>query len=228
MRSAKQRRRTVPRAKYTKPPKPLPAIEHIQRSKFRFRNEQWRKLTNLLPPTLAKLGVPRQDAEKQWHDLTATPLPERVKSIADFSIQVTEHMINSHLTTSPLVLESPMNPANIRAAIRRLRTALKPFINGWVDNETASLVSADLDAKLAARDQEVVALRIPTARRRTLTMLCQGIEIFVRHWASANGEKLNEQDMLRYIDRALNFANIKHPNITKHRPRLVALVFPKD
>jgi hypothetical protein len=35
----------VPRAKYRKTPEPLPAIEQVHRSNFRFREEQWRQLT---------------------------------------------------------------------------------------------------------------------------------------------------------------------------------------
>jgi len=68
------RRRVVPRAKYTKPPGPLPALEQIQRTQFRFRDNQWRQLTELLPSNLAALGVPA--------DATVT-LPSKVKSIAD-------------------------------------------------------------------------------------------------------------------------------------------------
>jgi hypothetical protein len=122
----------------------------------------------------------------------------------------------------------PNNAANVRAAIRRLRTGLKPFVNGWVDSETADIVPANLDARLASREQEITKLRLPSQKQRTLTMLCQQIEILVRQWAGANGETLNDPVMLRYIDSALNFAGIKHPDISKHRDRLAALVFPKD
>ena len=217
----------MPRAKYIKPPGPFPSIEKIQRSKFQFRTDQWRKLTQLLPPALAERGVPRQAADDQWRAFTSAALPERVKTIADFLILMTEHMIKSHLTASPIP-EASMNPANVRSAIRRLRAALKPFFSGWVDTETGGIIPRDLDANLAAREQEIAKLRIPPAKQRALAMLCEHIEILVRHWACANDEKLDEQEMLRYVDAVLNFAGIAHPNITKHRKRLAALVFPKD
>jgi hypothetical protein len=207
----------VPRAEYTKPPGPLPAIAQIPRSKFRFRNDQWRKLSKLLPRKLADLSVPA--------DATAT-LPTKVKTIADWVILATENEIVAHLTVQPFVSQASANPANVRAAIRRLREALKPFVRGWVDSETAYIVPADLDAKLAARDQEIAELRMASARQRVLAMLCQRIEVWVRQFASANGETVSKQDMLRYVDVALSFANIDHPNPVKHRARLATLVFP--
>jgi hypothetical protein len=209
----------VPRAKYTKPPGPLPAIEQIPSSTFRFRSDQWRKLTKLLPCKLAGLAVPPDDAAKR---------PKKIKTIADCVIQETEDAITSYLTGNPLISEAPINPANVRAAIRQLRKALKPFALGWVDNETSDIVPTDLDAKLATLDQEIAKLRLPPKQRRALTMLCQYIEVYVRQGSAANDQIISEQDMLRYIDAALNFAHIKHPNITKHRDRLAALVFPKN
>jgi hypothetical protein len=117
----------VPRAKYTKPPGPFPAIEQIQRSTFRFRNEQWRKLAKLLPCKLAGLGVPPDAAEK---------LPAKVKTIADWVIQITEDEINSHLTANPLISEASITPVSVRAAIRRLREALT-VNRSWADGWTA-------------------------------------------------------------------------------------------
>jgi hypothetical protein len=209
----------VPRAKYIKPPGPLPAIEQIQQSTFQFRPDKWRKLVKLLPSKLAELSVP-PDAP--------IILPEKVKTLADWVILSTEAAIRSYQTTTRLSSENPMNPANVRSAIRKLREALKPFVRGWVDSETADIVPADLDARLAARGQEVAQMRLASARQRALALLCQQIEIHVRQFASANGETVSERDMLHYVDAALNFASISHPNITKHRDRLAALVFPKD
>ena len=213
----------MPRAKYTKPPGPLPAIEQVQRSKFQFRDAQWRNLTKLLPCKLGSLGVPPH---------AAALLPAKVQTIADWVIQLTEEAINCHHIGGALIevltSEERGNPANIRAAIRRLREHLKPFVEGRVDDETTNIVTADLDAKLAARDQEIAKRRLPPAPRRALAMLCQLIAGLVRLAASANCETVSEQDILCYVDAALNFAGIKHPNIKKHRDRFAALVFPQD
>ena len=209
----------MPRAKYTKPPEPLPAIEQVQRSKFRFRNEQRRKLTELLPYKLAHSDVPPSDA-------ASANLPPNVKTIADGVIQATEDVIISHPTVSNFS-KSSMNSANVRAAIRRLREALKPFVSVSVDNETANIVPADLDSKLASREQQLAKLRLPGERQRTLAYSCQLIALAIRGGASKTGETIGEQEILRYVDMALNFARIKHPNISKHRNRLAVLVFPK-
>jgi hypothetical protein len=218
----------MPRAKYIKPPGPLPAIEKIKRSAFRFRADQRRALCKFLPARLTELIIPREAAEQDWHQLSANALSESVITIAEFLIEVTEHFVNSHLTAKPLSSERPMNPANVRAAIVRLRTALKPFANGWVDNETARIVPADLDSNLAVREQEIKSMRLAGAKQRELAMLCQHIAVFVRRWANANNVNASEQEMLRFVDAALNFAGVKHPNIKKHRARLVALVIPRD
>jgi hypothetical protein len=209
----------MPRSKFTKPPGPFPPFEQIQLSKFLLSDDQWRNLTELLPPKLAALSVPSDAAAK---------LPTKIKTIADVVIRITENEINRYLAGSPLVSQGGINPANVRAAIRRLREALKPFVGGWVDYETAKIVSANLDAKLAAREGKISKLRLAPAHRRALAMLCQRIVVFVKSFVSANDETISEEDMLRYVDAALTFARIKHPNISKHRDRLVRLCFPKD
>jgi hypothetical protein len=154
-------------------------------------------------------------------------LPEDVKTIADWIIQATEDAINAHLTVRPLTLEAPVNPANSRAAIRRLRNALQPFVRGSVDNETAEIVPRDLDDKLAVREQQLATLHLPPAPQRALALLCQRIEILVRQFSSANNQTVSVEDTLRYVDAALNFAGVNHPNIAKHRDRLARLAYPK-
>jgi hypothetical protein len=99
-------------------------------------------------------------------------------------------------------------------------------LSGWVDTETAEIIPTDLGDKLAVREQEIAKLRLPPARQRKLAVLCQVIEIVVRQGAEANQAPIGEQEMLRYIDAALSFANIDHPKIPKHRAGLAALVFP--
>jgi hypothetical protein len=212
------RRRVVPRAKYTKPPGPLPAIEQIQRSRFRFRKDQWRELAKLLPYKLGGLGVPP--------DAKAT-LPENVKTIPDWVVALTEEAINSHLTVGPLISEGRTNPANVRAASRRLREALKPFVRGWVDVETADIVPVNLEAKLAVRERKLAEMRLAPTPQRVLAMLCQVIRVYVKQFCDANNAIISDENIIRYIDLALTYAGIKHPDISKHRDRLATLVFPK-
>jgi hypothetical protein len=171
---------------------------------------------------LADLAVSPEDA-------TGANLPQNVKTIRDWVIQRTEEEINFHLTGSPIISGKPINAADNRTAITQLRNALQPFVRGWVDEETASIINwIDLDAKLSERDAEIAQLRFLPSKQRILGMLCQRIEVHVRLFADANGETVSKQNMLHYIDTVLNFARIKHPSLAKHRNRLAALVFPKD
>ena len=210
----------MPRAKYTKPPGPFPAIEQIQRSNFRFRADQRRRLNSLLPSKLSESPVPsdiRDEAAKMPHR-------PKVQTIADVVLHDTEALINSYLTARRIAT-GRNSPANVRAAIRQLREALKPFGRGWVDTETADIVPADLDNKLAAREQEIASTRFASVQRENLAILCQAIgEVVI----SANGGIVREQDIIQYIDAALTCARIKHPDFAKHRDRLAMLVFPKD
>jgi hypothetical protein len=216
----------VPRAKYAKPPGQLPAIEHVQRSKFRFRNSQWDRLRKLLPSKLEALSVPFDyiDAAEASH-----PPKRPLKTIADVAIHETEGAINSHLTAQLLFSESGKMPtvAKVRAAIRRLRKALEPFTRGWVDIETADIVPSGLDAALAAREQEL-AKPLPPTHRRTLALLCQAIRAIVTELVCANSASMSEQNVIRYIEFALTCAHIDHPDFTKYPDRLAAIVFPKN
>jgi hypothetical protein len=149
------------------------------------------------------------------------------KTIADLVIQMTEEAIGSYLTAHPLMAEGQNNPINNRAAVGRLREALKPFMGGWVDDETAEFIPASLGPALAAREQELATLRIPSAPRRALMFLCQRIRIFVTNFASANGATISDRNVLEYVDFALASAVIKHPDLAKHPDRLAALIFSK-
>jgi hypothetical protein len=206
----------VPRAKYAKPTGRPPTIKH--RSDFRFRPDQCRKLTELLASKLAYLGIPPEYAAN---------VPKKVKTLADFVIYATEEEVCFYQTISVLS-DDPINAASVRVSIRRLREALKPLVLGWVDDVTAEIIPAELDERLAARDREIAKLNLPAFRQRALAVLCQNIEVWMRQIASANGETVSEQDILRYVDVALTYAGIKHPKLAKHRKRLAALVFPKS
>ena len=213
----------MPRTKYTKPPGPLPAIEQVQRSEFRFRNSQWDKLRKLLPSKLQELPVPSDyivAAANESHAPTRT-----LKTIADAVIHETEGAIRSHLTVRSLSSEHRMpTPANVRAAIRRLRKALEPFAREWVDTVTADLIPANLDDLLAVREQELMGLKAPSK----LAMLCRLVGNVVKERISAYDETISEQDTARYVDAALACGGVKHPDFAKHRDRLASLIFPKD
>jgi hypothetical protein len=157
----------------------------------------------LLPSKLASLGVPPEYAAN---------VPKKVKTLADLVIYATEEEVRFHRRISALS-DDPINAANVRVTVRQLREAQKPFVLGWVDDETAEIIPADLDARLAAREREIEKLNLPAFRQRVLAMLCQKIEVWVRQIAAANGDAVSNHAMLRYIDAALNFADRprKHP-----------------
>jgi hypothetical protein len=97
-----------------------------------------------------------------------------------------------------------------------------------VDEETADIIPADLDAALAARAQKLENLRLPPVQRCLLEYLCQEIASHVTKATCAKGAKITDQNLVRYIDCALTCAGIDHPDFAKHRDRLAALIFPKN
>jgi hypothetical protein len=215
----------VPRAKYTKPPGPFPAIDQIPRSTFRFRNDQWRKLAELLPSSFSQLSAPAEPFEI----LTCQSPQRELKSIADVVVHETEGAIASFKTAkSSMNPDNAATPARVRAAIRRLRQALGPFIRGWVDVETAKIVPDGLDDALARREQELENIRLAGGKSGNLLYACGSMRAAIITWASANHVGISNLDVLRYVDVALSFGAIKHPDFLRHRDRLSALVFPKD
>ena len=157
----------MPQSKYTRAPGPLPRIERIPRDAFRFDNQERRELVDLLPPRLQQLGIPenfKQEAAK----LSGTP---QLETLAELIVALTEECITSYPTARSLMGDARANPANSKAAIHKLRTALNPFVAGWVDDETATIIRGSLDRELADRERQLAGMRRPPANRRHLGFL---------------------------------------------------------
>jgi hypothetical protein len=214
----------VPRSKYTKAPGPLPPIERIARDAFRFEDQERRELVALLPLRLQRLGVP-ESFKQETAKLAGTP---QLETLAELVVTLTEEGIRSYLTVCPLIGDARVNPANVKAAIRKLRTALKPFVAGGVDDETATIIPDNLDRRLAERERELEEMRLPSAKRRHLGFLCQHIGGLLKEFASANKVALEERDAIRYVVTALDYAGIEHSYSTENPSRFAALVFPKS
>jgi hypothetical protein len=161
--------------------------------------------------------------------LTPHPPQRELKTVGDIVIHETEGAIASFKTVELLGRpENTATPARVRAAIRRLRKALQPFIGGWVDLETAKIIPDGLHEALTNREQELQQVRLPGGERSNLFIACDSMRAVIKVWASSNEIDIGDLDLLRYIDAALSFGGIKHPDFMKHRDRLALLVFPKD
>ena len=202
----------MPRSKYTKAPGPLRPIERIVLEAFRFDDKARRELICLLPRQLQQLRV-----------------AENIKqTLAELIVGYTESDINSFLTSARELGDGPYNPANVIAAIRKLRAALHPFVAGWVDHETADIIPGDLDDRLAGRERELTGKRLPPLKRRQLGLLCQTIGVYLNTFAAANQVVFEERDKLRFVATALDHAGIEHSYSTENSSRFAALVFPRS
>jgi hypothetical protein len=210
----------VPRSKYTKTPGPLPSSEQIARETFRFDEIAQRELLALLPLQFQQLPLPDNFLDKLEDAV-------QLETVADFVVAYTEEQIQFYLTVRSVRVGSPANPANVKAAIRKLRTALKPFVAGWVDDETATIIPDDLDRRLAERERELAGMHPPPFKRRALGFLCQTIGALLKECASVHRMAFEERDAIRYVATALDYAGIEHSYSTENPSRFAALVFPK-
>ena len=209
----------MPRSKYIKPPGPHPRLDGIRRANFRFSDEHRKELVERLPRRFHELGAPNE-----YRSLLDGTEP----TLADLIIKFVEDDIVSHLTaTSATSGGAPLTPARARAAIRRLREALKPFREGWLDTETCDLIPPDLDACLEQRERELEAMPALPAERRERGVLCERLGIILKRFAEANNVRLERSWALGFIACALDSAGIPHPDPSEHSQRLAALVFPE-
>jgi len=216
----------VPRTQYTKPPGPFWRPDQIPRVHFRFTEQQQRALGDLLPARLHSLSVPDEYKDKA----TNAHHQPGLQTLADLLVSATESEITSYLTSTPFISSKgaqPSNPANVRAAIRRLREHLKPFVHGWVDDKTADLIPDGLDDALAAREQELKSVKVTTsAGHRNLGVLCASIGVWIRNIADANDSKMRKRDVRKFVTTALDCAGINYPDPDSHPARLDKLIFP--
>jgi hypothetical protein len=144
---------------------------------------------------------------------------------AEWIIDAAEEQIRLLLSARRADRKStPGNPANIRAAIRRLQLAMKPFRAGWVDAETAIIADFEsMDIALAKRDKELAEIKRPKPYRlRELKFNCRIIG-----YARICGVELSEPVVLRFIHAALDAADIHLPHPDERRDRLRAFVLGK-
>jgi hypothetical protein len=178
----------------------------------------------MLPAQLQQLRVP----ENIKPVLADSPGAPHRETLAERIVALTEEFVRSYLTTRGLHGDAPVNPANVKRAIHKLRMALKPFVAGWVDDETADIIPDDLDVRLADRERAFAGMRLPPAKRRYLAALCQSIGVVLKQYAQANQVALPERDAIRYVASALDYAGIAHSYSTENPSRFAALVFPRS
>ena len=213
----------MPRSKYTKVPGRFPPIEQIAHSTFQFDDIARRELIGLLPLELRQLDI-RENIKQAGAELPGAP---KLKTLAELIIVDTENLIKTYLRVESVVGDcTPSNPANVKAAIRKLRKALEPFVRGWVDEETASIIPDDLDERLAQRERDVAKLRAVPYERRPLDLLCQSIGA-VTEIASEYQVTFEIPDRIKFVVTALDYAGIEHSFSKENPSRFAARVFPK-
>jgi hypothetical protein len=160
----------LPRSKYTKGPGPFLPIEHVVFDVFHFHEIARKELRGLLPLQFQEIDV-SEEIKQIASKLPGTPKP---KTLAELTIMDTENLISSYRTANNAIGSKAITPAQVRTAIRKLREALKPFVEGWVDRETAALIPEELDKRLASRELALQDMHIAPLKQG-IDYLCQEI-----------------------------------------------------
>jgi hypothetical protein len=211
----------VPRSKYTKVPGPFSRIEQIKREVFQFDSIARRELLGLLPDRLQQIPVP-EPIKQNAVELHG----QQPKTLADLILFDTAKLISDHLTSEKAVSSKPISPAQVKAAIRKLRAALMPFTAGWVDDASADLIPADLDERLASRELALDGKRIVLSRQ-LLDYLCQQIGDLLTQIATEFEVIFEEREKLQYVVAALVHAGIENSFSEENPARFASRVFPK-
>jgi hypothetical protein len=156
----------VPRSKYTKGPGPFSRIGRIALDVFHFDEVARRKLLVVLPREFQAVA---EETEQ-----LASPGTPKPKTRAELIIIDTANLISSYRTAANEIGSKAITPAQVRAAIRKLREALKPFVEGWVDDETAALIPEELDKRLASRELALQGMHIAPLKQG-IYYLCKEI-----------------------------------------------------
>ena len=218
----------MPRSKWERPPGPLTTAPDVALVDFLFDADERHRLAELLAAASPRLNGPCAPpvlAQAASLKAAGMPVPE---TPAEWIIAAAEQQLRLLLSAQEVDLAAaPANPANYRAAIRRLRHALKPFTAGWADPKTAGLADwPAIDETLAARDKELEEIKRPAPyRKRELEYNCRLIATAAWWHAQQAGADLPEETILRFVHAALEAAGIDVPHPDDHRARLRRLVF---
>jgi hypothetical protein len=218
----------MPRSEWERSPGPFTAADRVVRVDFCFGGEGWRQLLDLLVKASPELNHP-----------CAPPSPENAAELAAAGRFVpctpAERIIAAAEEQARLLLSArkadpkavPGNPANYRAAIRRLVQALKPFVSGSIDAKTTEIADwGAIEAALIKRDAELTAIKRPTPyQRRELQHNCGLIADATKEHARSAGVELSEDTVLSFVHAAIYLADIELPDPKHHLDRLRKLVF---
>jgi hypothetical protein len=218
----------VPYSEQVRPPGPFTPAARVKLAGFSFETEGRRQLSELLTKASPALGLTCSPPIATNADALAAaglPIPDTPAQWITAATEMQIRLLLSAQKADPNA--APGNPANNRAAIRRLRRTLKPFVAGWVDPKTAEIRDwGAIDADLAQREAELAAIKRPAPyERRELQYNLRVIADSAAKHALMAGVALPDDTILRFIHAALSLANIKLPHPDERPARLRNLVF---
>jgi hypothetical protein len=214
----------MPRSKYTPAPGPFLLPHNI--AKFRYPENQRRKLMKLLPKELHEPGIEASFLQliDEFHAKDSRPqIAPQLMSKADIIMMATEEQVGLHLSWRDTTKKRPPTPAKERAAIRRVLQALEPLRKGYATEETANLIAPDTFEALEKRGEDLKTVRISSAQHGPRMMLIWTLGFILRLFP-----ELDRPHIFRFIFEALNFAGVKCPDPGKHPEQLAKHVFPLE
>ena len=217
----------MPASKKTLVPGPFTPAGDIKRADFRFDDVAVRELRVLLPTGLHQPAPSPPTEQAAAIAAAKVPMPE---TYLDWIMMMTREqvlLLVSSWDDDTRSRAAAGSPATYRAAIRKLRHALRPFVDGSMDAATCRAVDWHaIDRVLDQRDV-VLALepRVRTqdrARNDAVGRIARGVQ----EWASRASVVVDERTVMRFVHRAFSAAGINLPDPDEHADRLRKLVFP--
>ena len=213
----------MPYSEQERPPGPFTPAAQVKLAGFSFETEGRRQLSELLTKASPALGLTCSPPIATNADALAAagrPIPD---TPAQWIIAAAEQQIRLLLGARKADPNAaPGNPANYRAAIRRLRHTLKPFVAGSVDPKTAGIADwGSIDAALAQREAELAAIKgLAPYKQREIDHNCHLIVEHTQGHACMAGVELSDDTILRFIHAAMGMGRIKLPDPDDHLERL--------
>jgi predicted RNA-binding Zn ribbon-like protein len=218
----------MPRVEREPRPGPFTAADRVRRVDFRFdqdtRRDMLRRL-RLASPLLDRPSARMDAAQEAALKGAGLEVPATISEWIIAALEEQTRLLLSARAADPQAVDG--NPAAYRAAIRGLREAMRPFVAGWVDPETADI--ADWPAITAELQQREAVLtesrRPPPADRREVELAAALMASGSKWLALRDGVLLSDDAVLWLVHDALKAGGVEVLHPLERPDRLRALVF---
>ena len=218
----------MPRTEREPTPGPFTPADRVARVDFRFDRDTRRDLARRLrleSPLLERPCAGIDPAHAATLTAAGLPIPGTAGEWIIAALEEQVRLLLSAQAADRRAVDG--NPASYRAAIRKLREAVRPFAAGWVDPETCGIADwAAIEAALERREAALADIKRPApAARREVAMAAAMMASGAKWAALRGGVLLSGETVLWLVHDALKAGGIEVPHPLDRPDRLRGVVF---